>query len=100
MPIRKRAAFPPLDPVTSGRSGLDQRRHQGAHLHADSTYDHDDGVDRRNELSRFTVRTNVDITPNEKFSASAGLGFVRGRTDLADGGFGYLFNSCSDSRHS
>ena len=59
-----------------------------------STYDHDNGVDRRNELSRFTIRGNVDITPSEKFTANASLAFVRGRTDLAnDIGFGFLFNS-------
>lgn len=59
-----------------------------------STFDHDDGIDRRNKLSRYTVRANVGITPSEKFGATASLGFVRGRTDLAnDIGFGFLFNS-------
>ncbi|HKP28350.1 MAG TPA: SusC/RagA family TonB-linked outer membrane protein [Gemmatimonadales bacterium] len=59
-----------------------------------STYDHDDGVDRRNELSRYTIRANLGIAPSDKFDANASLGFVRGRTDLAnDIGFGFLFNS-------
>jgi TonB-linked SusC/RagA family outer membrane protein len=59
-----------------------------------STYDHDNGVDRRNELSRFTIRGNVDVSPSDKFTANASLAFVRGRTDLAnDIGFGFLFNS-------
>ena len=59
-----------------------------------ANYDHDTGVDRRNELDRFTIRGNLDITPSDKFTANASLGFVRGRTDLAnDIGFGFLFNS-------
>ena len=59
-----------------------------------SGYDRDDGIDVRSKLNRFTVRANVGITPSEKFRATASLGFVRSRTDLAnDIGFGFLFNS-------
>jgi TonB-linked SusC/RagA family outer membrane protein len=59
-----------------------------------STYDSDNGVDRRNHLNRFSIRGNLDITPSDKFTANASLGFVRGRTDLSnDIGFGFLFNS-------
>ncbi len=59
-----------------------------------SVLDRDDGIDSRNKLSRYTVRANLGITPNEKFGATASLGFVRGRTDLADDiGYGMLLNT-------
>jgi TonB-linked SusC/RagA family outer membrane protein len=59
-----------------------------------STFDHDDGIDARNDLKRYSVRANVGIAPSEKFGADASLGFVRGRTDLADDiGFGILLNT-------
>ncbi|MGE0554457.1 MAG: SusC/RagA family TonB-linked outer membrane protein [Gemmatimonadales bacterium] len=59
-----------------------------------STFDHDDGIDRRNELTRYAMRGNFGITPSEKFSANASLGFVRSQTDLAnDIGWSFLFNS-------
>src|SRR6184192_250987 len=45
--------------------------------------DHNDGVEPNNTFRRYAGRANATVSPNERFSVTANLGYSKARTDLS-----------------
>jgi TonB-linked SusC/RagA family outer membrane protein len=54
-------------------------------------FDNSEGVEPDNDIRKYGVRTNVTVTPSEKWDIRGNVGYVTGRTNLApEAGWGGL----------
>ncbi len=83
-PIFRKGLLQNYEANVSGGSGIFQYFAAGSMIA-------NQGVDPSNEDNKKTFRTNLTVTPNEKFNLQTNFGYVYGRTRLAcEGGCGGL----------
>ena len=75
-PIFRKGLLQTYDANVSGGSGIFQ-------YFAAASFNANQGVDPTNEDNKKSFRTNLTVTPNDKFNLATSFGYVYGRTRLA-----------------